>query len=85
MARSRRIPGRLEVGVSLKAFEEREREREEGRGEGRGKRDRENDLVTKPPRTLLSEIRLQDDKGPYDELLFRLISLGSGPAGFRLS
>jgi len=32
MARSRRIPGRLEAGVSLKAFVERKRE---GRGEER--------------------------------------------------
>lgn len=45
MARSRRIPGRLEAEVSLKAFE---REREKGGGEGKGE-ERVWGLVTKPP------------------------------------
>lgn len=40
MARSRRIPGRLEVEVSLKAFEERQRGRQGEGGEGR-ERERE--------------------------------------------
>jgi len=44
MVRSRRILGRLEAGVSLKAFEERKWGREERGGE----RERERDLVTKP-------------------------------------
>lgn len=80
MARSRRIPGRLEAEVSLKAFE---RERERRRREGKVRRGCET-WSRSLPRTLLSKIRLQDDKGPCDELLFRLISLGSDSVGFGL-
>jgi len=77
MVRSRRIPGRLEAGVSLKAFGETEVR------EMLGKREEET-WSRSLLRTLLSKIRLQDDKGSYDELRFRLISPGSDPASFRL-
>lgn len=60
------------------------RKREKGRRRRR-KRERETETWSRSlPRTLLSEICLRGDKGPRDELLFRLISPGSGPAGFRL-
>lgn len=66
----------------MKAFEKEEREREEEKEE---ERERETETWSRSlPRTLLSEICLRGDKGPRDELLFRLISPGSGPAGFRL-
>lgn len=76
--------GSRSIFESIWGEEQRERETEGldggwwgGRG-GEKEKEGEWDLVTKPPRSLLSEIRLQDDKGPYDELLFRLISPGLG-------